>query len=133
MLRTMQKQNSIVKIIGIYHADGGILGELSYVAGKILSGAHCALCDITHTLAWKKQEWEAFQTSIAQPVELLHLNERSEQIKKFTEGNTPCVISESKNGSLTMLLDAQTLEAAEGSVESFAKALESAISSVVDL
>ena len=39
---------AVKKAYGVYHADGGIIGELAYVWGKIRGTAHCALCDITH-------------------------------------------------------------------------------------
>ena len=32
-----------------YHADGGPIGEVRYIIGKLLGTAHCALCDITHS------------------------------------------------------------------------------------
>ena len=44
----------INKVIGIYHADGGIIGELKYFTGKLFGGSKCSLCDITHTTAGKK-------------------------------------------------------------------------------
>ncbi len=37
-----------VSLVGIYDADGGLRGELRYVAGKLLGRGKCALCDITH-------------------------------------------------------------------------------------
>ena len=41
-------------IWGVYHADGGIVGELRYVFGKLRGTAHCALCDITHSYVSEK-------------------------------------------------------------------------------
>jgi hypothetical protein len=37
-----------MKFVGIYNADGTILGEISYVAKKLAGRGSCALCDITH-------------------------------------------------------------------------------------
>ena len=42
-------------IWGVYHADGGIVGELRYVFGKLRGTAHCALCDITHSYVSEKK------------------------------------------------------------------------------
>ena len=109
----------IVKIIGVYHADGGIVGELSYVAGKMLGRRHCALCDITHSFAWKKDEWQKCEVGFGVPFQLLHLNERTDTIKKFTEGKTPCVIGEYADGRLVMLLNAETLSGFGGDVGKF--------------
>ena len=45
----------INKVIGIYHADGGIIGELKYFTGKLFGGSKCSLCDITHSTAERKK------------------------------------------------------------------------------
>ena len=36
----------INKLYGIYHADGGLVGELAYIFGKYTGNVHCSLCDI---------------------------------------------------------------------------------------
>ena len=43
--------------MGVYDADGGLLGELAYLTGRILGIAHCALCDITlnHLQGWLQE------------------------------------------------------------------------------
>ena len=41
------------ELVGVYHADGSLLGEARYVVGKILGRAHCSLCDITHDMVRK--------------------------------------------------------------------------------
>ena len=47
-----------VELVGVYDADGGIRGEVSYVVGHLLHRRECALCDITHT--WRrKPAWDA--------------------------------------------------------------------------
>ena len=47
---------TVESIWGVYHADGGLIGELKYVAGALFKGQHCSLCDITHKVAWKNQK-----------------------------------------------------------------------------
>ena len=37
-----------IELVGVYHADGSLLGELRYIWGKLRGTAHCTLCDITH-------------------------------------------------------------------------------------
>ena len=49
---------TIESIWGVYHADGGLLGELRYVMGVAFRGEHCSLCDITHSVAWEKGDEE---------------------------------------------------------------------------
>ena len=46
----------VESIWGVYHADGGLIGEIKYVAGALLKGQHCSLCDITHKIAWEKSD-----------------------------------------------------------------------------
>ena len=38
----------IDKLVGIYNANGSVLGELKYLVGKLTGQSDCALCDITH-------------------------------------------------------------------------------------
>ncbi|GIR81110.1 MAG: hypothetical protein CM15mP82_6620 [Methanobacteriota archaeon] len=39
---------------GVYHADGGIMGELRYVIRSLFQGNHCSLCDIPTSLRGKR-------------------------------------------------------------------------------
>lgn len=47
----------VVEVLGIYDADGGLRGEMSYVVGKLLGRAHCGLCDITHSAVRRRRAW----------------------------------------------------------------------------
>ncbi len=114
---------NVKKIIGIYHANGGIIGELKYMTGKITGLSHCALCDITHTTAGKKENWKKCEKNLGLPVELVHLNEREKNLKEFTKGQTPCVVGENDEG-YTILLDDNELEKCKGKVEIFEKLLK---------
>ncbi len=117
----------LLGLTGIYHADGSLLGELRYVAGKLMGTAHCALCDITHGMVRKKRAFARLQQRLAVPMELVHLDERDEALAAFTDGRTPAVVGRTDHG-LVMLLDAEQLELS-GSVERFERALHQAIGS----
>ncbi len=119
---------NVTKISGVYQADGGVLGELRYVVGKLRGSAHCALCDITHGLTGKKAAFSRCEKSLGVPVELVHLNERSPALRQFTEGKTPCVVGHGGSG-LVMLLDAHALNGLTGSVVQFEAALREALAS----
>ena len=84
-------------LIGVYNADGGIVGELRYVTGKIFGRAHCALCDITHRGVTPRKEWSQACDRIAVPFQLLHLNERPEDIRRASDGTVPCVAGQLAN------------------------------------
>ena len=114
-----------MKITGVYHADGSLLGELRYVLGKLRGTAHCALCDITHGSVRKKSSFRELEGSLGVPMELVHLDERSPEIARFTEGRTPAVVGHTEGG-LSMLLDPDQLELG-GDVPRFRQALDDAV------
>ena len=115
------------RIYGVYNADGGIMGELAYVWGKIRGTAHCALCDITHRGVSKKKQWKEFVNSLKVPIELLHINEQEPALAQFTEGKTPCVVGD-YSGELRIVMNADDLEECSKSVDKF----ESFISKIID-
>ncbi len=114
------------RIVGVYHADGGVWGELRYSAGKALGTAHCALCDISHSGIRKKADFAACQAEQPVPFEVVHLNERDAAVCAATEDRTPCVVAETDAG-VTMLLSAVELEALAGDVARFREALQAAL------
>ena len=116
----------IEKIYGIYHADGGIIGELSYVWGKITGTAHCSLCDITHKGISMKRDWKDFTNGLDLEFELLHLNEQTQVLADFTAGKTPCIVGE-ESGEMKILVDAKSLEGCNKSVSSFVSTLMSSL------
>ena len=114
------------KLYGIYNADGGIMGELAYVWGKIRGTAHCALCDITPRGVSKKKQWKEYEHRLRVPIDLLHINEQERALAEFTEGETPCVVGD-HSGELKMVMNAEDLEKCGKSVEKF----ESFISKII--
>ena len=119
---------AVKKAYGVYHADGGIIGELAYVWGKIRGTAHCALCDITHRGVSTKKEWREMISGLDFEIELLHLNEQFPELEEITVGKTPCIAIE-RDGVIEIILDAIQLEGCGKSVDSFRKTLESALDS----
>ena len=113
-----------LRLWGVYHANGGIMGELAYVLGKLRGTAHCALCDITHRVRMK-EDWKEWAASLDVPFELVHLNEQPPGLAAVTEGCTPCVVAEGDEG-FTVLLGPERLEAAGGSVGLFRELLREA-------
>jgi hypothetical protein len=114
----------------VYHANGGIVGELAYVVGKLRGTAHCALCDITHGAVRMKPAFAALQQRCPVPVRLVHLNERPPELAKVSRGRTPCVVGESRVGGRAVwreLLAPDDLERCAGSVEAFETALGAAL------
>ncbi len=112
-------------LIGVYTADGGIIGELSYFLGHLIGIRECSLCDITHSPFKKKGEFKRLENQLNQEFDLnfrlVHMNERTEKELAASAGREPCVLLAHEDGSLSMFLDFQELKAADGSVKSFEK------------
>lgn len=112
-------------LIGVYKADGGIIGELSYFFGHLIGVRECSLCDITHSPFKKKGEFKRLENQLNQEFDvdfrLVHMNERTEKELAASAGREPCVLLAHEDGSLSMFLDFQELKAADGSVKSFEK------------
>lgn len=109
--------------VGVYHADGGPIGEIRYVVGHLLGTAHCGLCDVTHT--WRrKPEWDRMVDRLGVPFELYHLNEMNDEVREAVEqAGSPAVFARTATG-LRLLMDAVAIDASAGSVDSFEVAIK---------
>lgn len=121
---TARDTTTITELIGVYHADGGALGEAKYVFGKLLGTAHCALCDITHSPIRRKPAWDAMVAGLGAPFTLLHLNEMPPDVAAaVTESGSPVVLARVAGGGLAVALSPQELDDLGGSIEAFSSAL----------
>lgn len=122
------RRASVESFVGVYRADGGLRGELTYLVGKMRGTAHCALCDITHSPVHRKREWDARVSHLGVPFELVHLNERSAEVMAAVGDRSPIVLARVREPGaelphLVMVLDEEALEESRGSVERFVSAL----------
>lgn len=118
-----------VELVGVYHADGGLLGELRYVFGKARGTAHCALCDITHGTLRRKSEWDAACRQFPIPIRLVHLNERSPQETAACTLGTPTLLAHyDDDDTWQAVLGPSDLELG-GSVPAFFAAIDRALAS----
>jgi glutaredoxin len=112
-----------IRLVGVYKADGGFIGELSYFFGHLIGVRECSLCDVTHSPVRKKAAFKKFEERLLSEFglefRLVHLNERTEAELAASEGRAPCVLLEYSDGSLSMLIDWQDLKVIKGSVEKF--------------
>ena len=81
------------RLVGVYDADGGVLGELRYAWGKVFANAHCSLCDLTHRGLKRRAEWNALVEHLGVPFTLLHRNEMDEPVRRAARG-LPCILVE---------------------------------------
>jgi hypothetical protein len=116
-------------LIGIYKADGGIVGELSYFFGHLVGVRSCSLCDITHSPIMKKSSFKALERHLLADhgvaVRMLHMNERNEREQKASEGREPCILLEYPDESISMFIDSADLATLSGSVSSLKKLIKS--------
>ena len=112
-------------LIGIYKADGGVIGELSYFFGHLIGVRSCSLCDISHSPVKKKSAFKRLEQELFKEhgiaIKMIHLNERNDRELKASAGREPCMLLEYPDQSISMFLDAVDLKALSGSVPSLRK------------
>ena len=120
---------SVVEVVGVYDADGGVIGEATYVIGHLLGRTSCSLCDITHGSLRRRPEWDAMLTRVPVPVRVVHRNEATQEERAAWSGSgLPAVIGVRRDGRRAVLLDPTALAALGGSVPAFENALLEALS-----
>jgi hypothetical protein len=124
----MTAESQVGELVGVYHADGGPLGEVKYIIGKLMGTAHCALCDITHSPVRRKPQWDAMVTRLGLPVTLLHLNEQPRDVAAATATcGTPTLLARLADGTLLPVLGPADLERLDGSVDAFERSVVGAL------
>jgi len=111
----------ILRLIGVYNANGTLLGELAYLIRKKLGIRDCVLCDITYRGFRKNKEWLEHPKS--KNVELIYLNDRNEELREFTDQKTPCIVGQVKGGYV-MVINKDELRRLKGNVQDFHKLLQ---------
>lgn len=105
------------EVVGVYDADGGLLGEAAYVWGRLRGSRHCSLCDITHSSWRRRPTWDAMAARLPVPIRLLHRNElEGELAATVLSVGAPVVLGRAGDG-WRVLADADELGAVDGSVE----------------
>ena len=114
----------VVELVGVYAADGGLVGEVAYVVGHLLGRTECALCDVTHGPLRRKPAWDAMAARLPVPVRLVHRNETSPAERTASElSGLPVVLGARTDGSHTVVLGPTRLAGLGGSVEQFEDAV----------
>lgn len=123
----MADHGAVTELVGVYHANGSLRGELAYVAGKLLGRTHCALCDITHGTVRRKPAFDRCAAALPVPLSLVHLDKRDAEVAALSEGRTPCVVARFDDGTARVVVDAETLEACGGDPEALLTVLTDVI------
>jgi hypothetical protein len=118
---------TITRLIGVYDADGTVLGELSYFMRARLGRAHCALCEITHGRVRERRDWQDQRARLPLPIELFHRDDQPEAARLAGGSSPPLVLVETIDGRCSMLLSRTDLEECAGSPRGLADAIADAI------
>lgn len=112
------------ELIGVYNAEGSVLGEIKYVIGKLSGNHHCALCDISHNMAWEKESFTLFKNNYPIPFFNRHLDELEAEVLELAKGRAPCVLGKDTNG-WQVVLTSHHLEQCGRSVNKFTQLMYS--------
>lgn len=119
---TQGKGRPAPRLVGVYNADGGTVGEIKYIAGKLLGQAHCSLCDVTHSPVRRKKAWDAMVRTLPYQFVLLHRNELPANLQEIAATALPVVVLEDGRDVRVLLRDDQ-IASCEGDPERFAELL----------
>ena len=116
-----------IELIGIYDADGSVMGEIKYIYNKVFKNKHCSLCDITHGSIKEKGEFKACKARLPIPLRTIHLDEQDDDLRRFTSINicVPCVVGRKTNdhNNFDIVLNNDDLQSCDKSVDRFEKLL----------
>ncbi len=118
----------VVELVGVYAADGGLVGEVAYVVGHLLGRTECALCDVTHGTLRRKPDWDAMTARLPVPLRLVHRNETTTAERTASErSGLPVVLGVRPDRSHTVVLGPTRLAGLGGSVQRFEEAVREAL------
>lgn len=117
----------IIRMIGVYDADGTLRGEVAYWIGARLGRRHCSLCEVTHGLFTEKNEWKSCRSSLPVPFDTYHRDDQPDAVRGATNDRTPVVVAET-SGGIVVLLDGSQIDDAQGDPERLVTLIQSAVS-----
>ena len=113
----------IVRLVGVYDADGTIRGELAYWVGARLGRRHCSLCEITHGAVRQRQEWKVCQAGLPVAFDTFHRDDQPDMIRAAAGGRAPVVVAETDSEHV-LLLGPRDLDACDGSIDRLVAEIE---------
>lgn len=116
--------SGVIRLIGVYDANGSIPGEIAYWIGARLGTRHCALCEITHGTFREKAEWTRCSSDLPIPFEALHLDEIPPEVSAAVGTAAPCVVAERSDGDYEIVIDRDQLESCDGQPARLAEMIE---------
>ena len=74
------ERTEILRLVGVYAADGSLRGEMAYWFGTRLGRRHCALCDITHGSVRERKDWRHVRGAMGVTFDTVHRDEASADV-----------------------------------------------------
>jgi hypothetical protein len=118
--------STIEQLVGVYNADGTVLGELSYFVRARVGRAHCALCDVTHGRLRERADWRACRQQLRVPFATYHRDDQPDAIRVASSGRVPVVVAQMADEGVRVLLGPEELERCAGSPAHLVEAIEAA-------
>lgn len=119
------ERTEILRLVGVYDADGSLRGEMAYWFGARLGRRHCALCDITHGSVRERKDWRHVRGAMGVTFDTVHRDEASADVMAVVRDNLPAVVALTSEG-VRQLLGPRELESCQGSPISMVEALRDA-------
>ena len=115
---------TVRELIGVYDADGTLMGEVRYWIGARLGRTHCALCDITHGTFAERTDWRQCRDQLGVDFRTFHRNDAPADV--LEAGGEPAFVVARTDHGLVRLMGPSELAACGGDVEQFREALSRA-------
>lgn len=120
---------TIVRLIGVYDAEGTLRGEVAYWIGARLGRRHCSLCEVTHGLFTEKIEWRSCRSGLPVPFDTYHRDDQPPEVRVTAQNRAPVIVAETTTGHV-VLLDGLRIENAGGDPHRLIEMIETAVAEV---
>ena len=115
-------QRTVTELVGVYDAEGSLLGEVRYWVGARLGTTHCSLCELTHGTFRERADWRACRDQLPVPFRAFHTDDQPDDARAAAAGEYPVVVARTTDGP-TVLLGRAELDACHGYLDAFRSAL----------
>lgn len=121
----MTDRRAVDRLTFVYDADGTLAGEVKYWFGTLLGGAHCSLCDLTHSRWGKRKDFGECAARLGLPITYLHRDDL-DAVLHAVAPSLPAVIGHAGTHA-AVLLGPDELADLHGDLDAFELRLRAAI------
>ncbi len=111
----MTPKRKVDRLLFVFNAETGSFNAFLDSAKKLLKIKGCTLCSITHGLAGEKSEWRDCKEEMGVPIDYVHRDEISSDLRTIIGDSLPCVVAQTGQ-DLVLLLGPDVLDRCQGSV-----------------